>query len=70
MYKLLPNDSITNQPLQSVLRTADNAYIPMDEANTDYQTFKKDIAEGKVLQDADGNEMTAEAAQEYLAFLP
>jgi hypothetical protein len=38
--------------------------------NTDYQTFKKDIAEGKTLQDADGNEMTAEAAQEYLASLP
>jgi hypothetical protein len=36
----------------------------------DNQTFKKDIAEGKPLQDADGNEMTAEAAQEYLASLP
>ena len=46
-------------------------FIPLNAtANTDYQAFKKDIAEGKVLQDADGNEMTAEAAQEYLASLP
>ena len=36
----------------------------------DNQTFKKDIAEGKTLQDADGNEMTAEAAQEFMRNLP
>jgi hypothetical protein len=41
-----------------------------DPANTDYQAFKKDIAEGKTLQDADGNEMTAEAAQEFMRNLP
>jgi hypothetical protein len=70
MYKFLPNDSITNNPLQSILRVVDNAYIPFDPANTDYQTFKKDIAEGKPLQDADGNEMTAEAAQEFMRNLP
>jgi len=34
------------------------------------KAFKQAIAEGKPLQDADGNEMTAEAAQEYLASLP
>jgi len=37
-----------------------------DPANTDYQTFNKDIAEGKTLQDADGNEMTAEQIKELL----
>jgi hypothetical protein len=36
----------------------------------DNQTFKKDIAEGKPLQDADGNEMTAAAAQEFMRNLP
>ena len=41
-----------------------------DPANTDYQAFKQDIAEGKPLQDADGNEMTAEAAQEFMRNLP
>jgi hypothetical protein len=42
MYKLI------NQPLggQSVLRIADNAYIPMDEANSDYQEYLKFLAEG------------------------
>ena len=53
-----------------VIRTTDGACIPFDPANTDYQTFKKDIAEGKPLQDADGNQMTAEAAQEYVRNLP
>jgi len=53
MYKLLPNDSITNQPLQSVLRTADNAYIPFDEANTDYQEYLKWLDEGNTPEPAD-----------------
>ena len=68
MYKLI-KDSITNQN-NSIKRLSDNAFIPFDPANTDYQTFKKDIAEGKPLQDADGNEMTAEAAQEFMRNLP
>jgi hypothetical protein len=29
--------------------------IPFDPANTDYQTFKKDLADGAELQDAEGN---------------
>jgi len=42
MYKLI------NQPLggQSVLRLSDNAYIPFDPANTDYQAYLKFLAEG------------------------
>jgi len=57
----------------SVFKLVDNAVvmcIPFDPANTDYQAFKKDIAEGKSLQDADGNQMTAEAAQEFMRNLP
>ena len=53
MYKLLPNDSITNQPLQAVLRTADNAYIPMAEGNRDYQGYLKWLAEGNTPEPAD-----------------
>jgi hypothetical protein len=47
MYKL------TNY--NSVIRTSDNAWIPYDPANTDYANFKKDLADGAELQDAEGN---------------
>lgn len=42
MYKLI------NQPLggQSILRLSDNAYIPMDVANSDYITYLDWIALG------------------------
>ena len=44
MYKLR-KDNITNQ-INGVLRLLDNAFIPMDEANTDYQAYLKWLAEG------------------------
>ena len=37
MYKLL-NDTLTNQ-LGSIKRLSDNAVIPLDPANTDYQEY-------------------------------
>ncbi len=60
MYKL------TNY--ENVIRLSDNAYIPFDPANTDYQTFKKEVLAGAELQDADGNVMTDSA--EYVRTLP
>jgi hypothetical protein len=53
MYKLLI-DSITLKA-SCVKRLSDNAVIPFAPDNTDYQTFKKDLADGAELQDADGN---------------
>ena len=53
-----------------VQRLSDNAFIPFDPANTDYAKFKKDIAEGKELQDVEGNAMTVEQTTEFLATLP
>jgi hypothetical protein len=53
-----------------VFRVEDNASIPFDPANTDYAEFKKLVAEGAELQDADGNVMSAEAAQAFVATLP
>ena len=66
-YKLLTLFGVTN----SVRRLSDNACIPFDPANTDYQNFKKQInADEAQLEDADGNLMTAEQAKAYVATLP
>jgi hypothetical protein len=46
MYKL------TKQPNQ-VLRVADNAFIPFDPANTDYQAYLKWLDEGNTPEAAD-----------------
>jgi hypothetical protein len=46
MYKLLPNDRMTNQPSSFLVRTTDGACIPFDPANTDYQEYLKWVAEG------------------------
>ncbi len=62
MYKLLTE--IT------VYRLVDNTSIPFDPANTDYQTFKKEVLAGAELQDADGNVMTQEQADAFIATLP
>ena len=68
MYKLSAFNSINKQT--SVIRPSDGACVPFDPANTDYAEFKKAVMEGAELQDADGNVMTAEAAQEFIRTLP
>jgi hypothetical protein len=68
MYKCLSNTSLG--PAQCVQRLSDNAFIPFDPANTDYANFKKEVLEGAELQDADGNVMSPEAAQAFIATLP
>jgi hypothetical protein len=45
MYQLLPND-LMGLPAQCIKRLADNAFIPFDPANTDYQTYLEWLAEG------------------------
>jgi hypothetical protein len=68
MYKLSPLNATNKQT--SVIRLSDNACIPFDPANTDYAEFKKAVTAGAELQDADGNVMSAEAAQAFVATLP
>lgn len=41
MYKLI---AILGK--ETVIRTTDNAFIPMDEQNTDYQAYLKWVSEG------------------------
>jgi len=52
MYKLLL-DIITGEPANMVKRLSDNAFIPMNEANTDYQEYLKWLAEGNTPLPAD-----------------
>ena len=50
MYKLIINSlGQTN----TVMRLSDNAYIPLDPDNTDYQAYLKWLAEGNTPLPAD-----------------
>jgi len=62
-------DTLTQQ-INSVQRLSDNAFIPFDLANTDYQKFKTDVLGGAELQDADDNVMTPEEAIAFISNLP
>jgi hypothetical protein len=67
MYKLIKN--IQGQINSVQHQVGDVLYsIPFDPANTDYQTFKKEVLAGAELQNADGNVMTDASA--YIASLP
>ena len=70
MYKLNKN---SEKLTISVSKIADEVYlsIPLtDPANTDYAEFKKAVAEGAELQDADGVKMTAKSVKAFIATLP
>ena len=54
MYKLSRSQR-TGEMNNGVIRTADNAFIPFDPANTDYQEYLKWIAEGNVPLAAETN---------------
>ncbi len=74
MYKQFKKYNFETKEFDSladaIIRLADNASIPFDPANTDYQTFKKEVLAGAELQDADGNVMTQEQANEFIGTLP
>jgi hypothetical protein len=51
MYKLIKN--IMTNEIKSVKRLSDNAFIPFDPANTDYQAYLKWVSEGNTPLPAD-----------------
>jgi hypothetical protein len=51
MYKVIQNSFISDS--KTVVRVADNASIPFDPANTDYQAYLAWLAEGNTPEPAD-----------------
>jgi hypothetical protein len=52
MYRLGQNFRNTDQPI-CIIRLSDNASIPLDQANIDYQAYLKWLAEGNTPEPAD-----------------
>jgi hypothetical protein len=69
MYKLHKN---SEGVINSIIFDNGPVYkcIPMSKDNTDYAEFKKAVTAGAELQDADGNVMSEQAAQAFVATLP
>ena len=51
-YKLI-RPVVTGDPINSVMRLSDEASIPFDEANTDYQEYLEWVAKGNTPDPAD-----------------
>jgi len=71
MYKLYQSPISNTYTSVSKDNSNGSTYsIPFVPANTDYQQFKKDIQNGVVLNDAEGNPITGSALTTFLETLP
>ena len=52
-YKQLKNQLTNEIDTKMILRKEDNAFIPFNEANTDYQDYLAWVAEGNTAEAAD-----------------
>ena len=52
MYKLTPIDKLSGK-VESVIRLSDNAFIPFDPKNSDYQQYLAWLAQGNTPIPAD-----------------
>jgi len=62
------NQNVVNAAM-TVNQTLSKSFL-FDPTNTDYQQFRKDIANGAELQDASGTVMTASQIQAFMSTLP
>jgi len=53
MYKTIIDPITNNVSVNAILRMTDNAFIPFDHANTDYQQYLAWLAEGNTPIPAD-----------------
>ena len=51
-YKLV-EDTPQGEPSNLIIRLSDDAYIPKDEANTDYQEYLEWLAKGNTPEEAE-----------------
>jgi len=72
MYKTIISSYYGNTKQYVIRDNQDGSFtsFPTEQDNTDYQQFKKDLANGVALNDAEGNAMTAEQIITFLASLP
>ena len=67
IYKMLPK---LNAEDKQIFACIDDDGLCRLTCSAEYPQLKADLVAGAELQDADGNVMTAEAAQAFIATLP
>ncbi len=72
MYKIFKTTTHNQEQISIIRHNGNEQYtsFPADPANTDYANFKKEVLASAELQNADGDVMTQEQADAFIATLP